>query len=222
MKKIMFALCFFFTVLTSIAVCTASIAHASPLEQIMSFNEVPKLGYSGLKNTYFNLNGDALQLNVNGVNRNSNHISGGYVRLMSKNGQKDYLSFPVKNCPFFSAYKFNINGGNEFLLLREGVSAVSDRACEGLWIIGKYKGNYISFISLDTLRNAGLIFADIAAETANGELRLIGITRDRNCRDGYYRGHRVRSYDLAYCAVNEARLFWDNNAQWFGIKLINY
>jgi hypothetical protein len=189
----------------------------------MDFYEVPKMGFSGsYKSTNFSLNGDKLQLNTNLLNISSNqHISGGYIKLLSQDRRSDYMSFPVENSPFFRAYKFSNTQGNEFLIITSGKSSVSDSLCTGLWVIGKHQGNYITYISLDTLRNAGLVFQTVATGIENGELRIIGIARDRDARNGYYQGHTARPYDSAYYYINEVRLFWDDNAKWFGIRLIN-
>lgn len=210
--------------------CIVMILQSSPAsamfftnaEKIMSFAQVPKLEMGGdINGKTFTLNGEQLKL-VPYLKSMTNR----YVKLMSQDGRNDYLSFPVEKCPFFSAYKVCSND-TEFLLILSGRQAVSDASCTGAWLIGKYKGNYTSFISIDTLIHAGLIFSVIRPRIDGGELRLIGITRDRNCRVydsdrriiGYeYKGYPAYPYEKGYCCINSVTLFWDSNAQWFGIR----
>ena len=184
------------------------------MQETMSFIQIPKLEISGdINGKVFTLNGEKLKL----VPYLSN-TTDKYVKLMSQDGRKVYLSFPVEKCPFFRVYKI-YSDNQDFLLILEGKQAVSDSLCTGAWLVGKYKGNYTSFISIDTLKNAGLLFQTIVPAVNNNEISLIGIARDRDCRDGSYKGHLVRDYSRGYCKVNTAALFWDNNAQWFGIRV---
>ena len=218
---------YFLSVTSVMLLCFSGLANSQKLQNtIMEIREVPKLGIGGnCKSTNFTLDGDKLQLNTDLLSllslRGNMHINGGYIRLMSQDKRSDYMSFPIENCPFFDSYKFSNSSGKEFMLIISGKCGASDSVCTGLWVVGNHQGNYITYVSLDTIRNAGLVFQTITPEIVNGELRLIGIARDRDSRSGYYHGHTARPYSLAYYYINEVRLFWDDSANWFGIRLID-
>ena len=158
------------------------------------------------------------------------HISSGVVRFMSEDKRQEYLSFSVGTCPKFLAYKFQNNDGQEFLLLISGVLGVSDSACRNFWLVGGYGNQYVTFATLDSAVNAGLLYEDIGPSIENGELRITGYARDRSCRtydpqtgqQRYsFKGHPAYLCGAADCYINWISFFWNSDAQWFGIRRAN-
>lgn len=208
----------------------------SGLHEIMEIYDIPVSGsvdHKDVNGVSLTLNGKPLRLvpTLSFDYRHGNHILGGYVRLMSGDGQQDYLSFPVEKFPRFRVYKFQNDVGQEYLLMLSSVKAVTDSACRGLWVVGGYGSQYVTFATLDAVSNAGLLYEEIVPSIENGELRLLGVARDRDCRtydpqtglwlEGLFKGHPVQPHGIAYCQVNWISLFWNSDAQWFGIRRAN-
>lgn len=83
----------------------------SGLHEIMEIYDIPVSGsvdHKDVNGVSLTLNGKLLLLvpTLSFDYRHGNHILGGDVRLMSSDGQQDYLSFPVEKFPRFRVYKF--------------------------------------------------------------------------------------------------------------------
>ena len=183
-----------------------------------------------LNGASFTLNGEKLKLRTELgfiTEYNERHIGGGYVRLMSEDGVIDYLSFPIGKKESFLVHKITTDTGNEFLIVNTRVNAASDSALRRFWLVGKYNNQYITYATQNSLNQAGLLYQDISYDVTNGEIQVKGFA-PYHSRDYYprgdnrltYKGHRVTEYH-GELYVNQVRLFWDDNAQWFGIRLID-
>lgn len=183
-----------------------------------------------LNGAVFTLNGERLKLRteLGYINyHNGRHIGGGYVRLMSADGSKDYLSFPIGKMESLVVHKITTDTGADFLTVSTRLNAVSDSALKRFWLVGKYGNQYISFATQDSLKQAGLLCQDIDVDVLGGEIRVKGYI-PYHSRDYYpigdnrltYKGHKVVE-DRGDLYVNQVRLFWNDSAQWFGIRLID-
>lgn len=228
----------FFAVCFAVVAMIPGIGAASTLSglhKIMEIYDIPVGGsvdHKDVNGVSLTLNGKQLRLvpTLSFDYHHENHILGGYVHLMGIDGQ-DYLSFPVEKWPLFQVHKFQNDAGQEFLLLLSKANAVTDCACRGLWVVGGYGNQYVAFVTTDSVLKAGLLYEDIHPSIENGDLRLLGIARDRDCRtydpqtglwlEGIFKGHPVQPYGIAYCQVNWVSLFWNSDAQWFGIRHAN-
>ena len=212
------------------------------MEEVMSMENMPKLSPTGnIDGVYFTMNNEGLHLKTY-FNQYTDHyyyrtghedvvtITGGYVKLLDTNDVHDYLSFSVDKYPYFRVYKLTTETGKNFLLIIKGKQYTSECDANGVWLIGKQDGKYVTYATLDNLQGAGLVFQDIIPRIENGELRLIGVARDRDCniwgrntdQPPYtYKGHPVSRTEMANkgeCVVSSVNLFWDDNANWFGIR----
>lgn len=201
--------------------------------KVMSFYDnigMPENCSGDLNGVSFTLNGEKVKLRTelgfinDGRGR---HIGGGYVRLMSQNETKDYLSFPIGKKESFAVQKITTDTGEEFLIVITSVNAVSDSALSRFWLVGKRNNQYITYVTRESLKQAGLLYQSIGCDVTNGEIQVKGYAPIHS-RDLYppgdnrmtYKGHKTRR-EGHVLYVNQVRLFWDVNAQWFGIRLID-
>lgn len=199
-----------------------SIALASSLlsmETIDSFKQQPMANsISGnLMEKLFSLNNVKLKLKPNLI-FSKGTITGGYVELLNAVSGEKYASFSVEKWPYFRAKKLIANTGEEFLFVQAGREFVSESSCTGIWLVGLHKGSYVTFATIDTVNNTGLLYTDISSSLEDGELKLLGFTRDRNCVNRQYKGHPAYPIGPADYGINSTYLFWDETTQWFGIR----
>lgn len=208
----------------------ASAASLVQMDMIMYFSQPPH-GQGQISgnaaSTLISLNGQKLRLTPS-FQFSDKKIIGGSIKLLNTDTGQEILSLPLEKFPYFRAKKIAADTGEEFLLLQRGRVSVSDSVCSGLWIVGLHKGGYVSFVNIDAVQKAGLVFQDISSKLEDGELKLTGFARDRDCRIydstwrntiGYqYKGHPAYPADPGNCEINSTYLFWDPQAQWFGIR----
>ena len=183
-----------------------------------------------LNGVFFTLNGEKLKLRTEIgfiVNNSSRHIGGGYVRLMSEDESKDYLSFPIAKKESFVVHKITTDTGNEFLIVNTRVIAATDSGLRRFWLIGKYNNQYITYATQNSLNQAGLLYQDISCDVKNGEIQISGFA-PYHSRDFYpddnkltYKGHKATEEYAGELYINQVRFFWDDSAQWFGVRLID-
>lgn len=213
------------------------------MEMIMNVINVPHFTPTGEVNgVYFSLDNAQLHLEPhftqyttrrdypNGEYEDVTTITGGYVKLLDKNEAHAIFAFRVDKWPYIRAYKLTTETGKEFLLIEKGKQFVSENDATGVWLIGKQNGKYVTYMTLPNLEAAGLVYQKIIPKIENGELRLIGAARDRDCniwglndsQPPYtYKGHAVSRTEMATiadCVVSNVYLFWDDNANWFGFR----
>jgi len=184
-------------------------------------DEVSPSSLGDVNGVYFTLNGKSLCLVPDFMYFRGGHIESGSVHFMSGDRNQTYLSFPVEKFPRFHVYKFQNDAGQEFLLILSDVMAVTNSATKGLWLVGGYGSQYVTFATFDSVCNAGLIGEHFMPSIENGELRLLGVAR--YAYNGFFQGHRAFEYDrYDHCYyINWVSLFWNSDAQWFGIRHAN-
>ncbi|SFH90572.1 hypothetical protein SAMN04487861_10810 [Selenomonas ruminantium] len=143
---------------------------------------------------------------------------------------REMLSFPVKKDESAKVQIMPSTDKREFLLIRTYQDAADgSSACMGMWLVGEKDGKLLTYATLDTVENAGLLFDDISPTIKNGELWLTGTAKVYWGADpqapprplsSKYNGVPVK-VDGNYCTINSAVLFWDSAAQWFGIRMEN-
>lgn len=210
----LFRLCF---VLTMFLASTMTLANAAPLvsmQEVMSFFQVPTSSISGdVEGQQFDFHGEMVQLKPY-LQDDDGTIAGGSVHLESVNDEKTYFTFPLTSFPFFTAYKITDDEGTDFLLIESGKAHATNFECTGLWLIGLYKNQYVTFANLDTVRRAGLQFQTIVPSIAGGELNLMGIVPDNPS----FVWHGYGLHAGLVPQMTNVQLFWDDKAQWFGIR----
>jgi hypothetical protein len=146
--------------------------------------------------------------------------SNGVLQLSDQSGRTKYLSFTSYNgsnagigyairpiytiFPSMTFIEINAN---------QGAHAMN---C-GYWIVGKRDGQWVTYVSLDSLATMGYTpnkwhqIATAANEDATGRFLLTSSHEymPPGAQYGYQRQHAV---DL------RLQLFWDQNARWFGLK----
>ncbi|MGN8831212.1 hypothetical protein ACTQV0_02725 [Selenomonas montiformis] len=144
----------------------------------------------------------------------------GSMRLFSRDGQHDYLSF----CNYYEGQggdgwgvrKIEIKNPNRVLFEIKATAGAHARNV-GYWIIGKYKGKWVTFVSLDTLSQYG--YAVGGWHRISTDLDYAGnfvLTSQHE----YMPPGAMYGYQARMATDFMAKLFWDNNAQWFGIQRI--
>ncbi|MBR6268002.1 MAG: hypothetical protein IKR28_06685 [Selenomonadaceae bacterium] len=155
---------------------------------------------------------------------------GGYIKLISRDGSRDYLSFSVSPSTSVSAYKITSDEGRDFLLFwtyRDAANGSS--SCDSMWLVGKVENNYVTYATKVSLDKAGLLYSDIIPAVHSGQLEITGYTRCYGTPGGgwgpmgdKYKGKRFRFIDehKMFATVNSVFFFWDEKAKWFGIRLV--
>lgn len=156
--------------------------------------------------------------------------AGGYIKLISREGSRDYLSFPVKPHTSVRAYKITSDEGRDFLLFWTYQDAANGSSlCDNMWLVGKVDNKYVTYATKASLDKAGLLYSNISPGVHSGQLEIIGYTRCYGTPEGgwgplgdKYKGKHFRFFDKQqmYATVNSVCFFWDDKAKWFGIRLV--
>lgn len=156
--------------------------------------------------------------------------AGGYIKLISRDGSRDYLSFPVKPHTSVRAYKITSDEGRDFLLFWTYQDAANGSSlCDSMWLVGKVDGKYVTYATKASLDKAGLLYSNISPEVHSGQLEITGYTRCYGTPEGgwgplgdKYKEKHFRFFDKQqmYATVNSVFFFWDDQAKWFGIRLV--
>lgn len=184
-----------------------------------------------LNGAFFSLNGESasIEAKLNFYNEyGSRKNAGGTIEVSSGNKK---ISFPVRKDESASVYLISSNADRDFLLVRTYMDAANgSSACRGMWLVGKANGDFVTYATLSTVERAGLLFDNVRPSVKNGELRITGFARVYWGADpqapprpmsSKYDGVPIH-VDGNYCTINSAVLFWDDAAQWFGIRMENY
>ena len=140
------------------------------------------------------------------------------LKLMSRDNKHDYLSF-LSYRTGAGAYSYVIrtiktNDPNRTFYEIKAVEGIRGGTF-GYWLIGRYKDSWVTFISLDHLIKLGfdplqenVMFSEI---TPSG--KLIFINKYSYMPPGGRYGYQRRQ------AINlRLEFFWDEDAQWFGMR----
>ena len=186
---------------------------------------------NGVNFALFKMNGkDAkLEIKLNFYNKyGSRKNAGGTITL---SGIGESLIFPIKKDESAVVRIIPTTDKREFLFIRTFMDAANgSSACTNMWLVGEANGKFVTYANLDTVTNAGLLYDDIVPSVRNGELWITGKARVYWGADpqapprpmsSKYDGVPIH-VDGNYCTINSAVLFWDDAAQWFGIRMENY
>ena len=165
---------------------------------------------------------DTRQLNVRYDNEPLKFVlqQDGTLRLMSRDGKQDYMSFinyvGAKGGVGYKIRTIRTNAPDmTFFEINADVGAHAMNC--GYWLIGKHDGQWVTYVSLDSLATMGYTIGkwhQIRTKIdEDGTGRFILISSHEymppGAQYGYQRKHAV---DL------QLELFWDDNAQWFGMR----
>ena len=231
MRKLLFLLCFTILFYSS----NVNAMSLTSVSTVLGFDNytgtsVDCSAPTDMNGAMFSMNGETVSVeavlnfyNDYGARKNA----GGVIKL---NGNSETISFPVKKDESAQVYKISSNENRDFLLIRTySDSANGSSVCTGMWLVGKADGKFVTYVKLNTVENAGLLFDDIYPAVKNGELWITGRARvywgaDQQAPPrplgSKYDGVPVK-VDGNYCSINSAVLFWDSTAQWFGIRMEN-
>ena len=168
-----------------------------------------------------------LYMNTKEVNASYDNESGkfvtlnsGVLKLMSRDGRHDYMSFTGydgTNAGIGYAVRevYTTNPSMKFFEI------IADRGAHakncGYWIVGKRDGNWVCFVSIDSLAQMGYTSGDWhQIRTAINEdgtgIFLLTSQHEYMPPGAQFQYQRKFAVDL------RLQLFWDQNARWFGIR----
>lgn len=165
---------------------------------------------------------DTRQLNVHYDNEPLKFVlqQDGTLRLMSRDGKHDYMSFiNYVGAKGGVGYKIRTIRTTDpdmtFFEINANVGAHAMNC--GYWLIGKHDGQWVTYVSLDSLATMGYIIGEwhqIRTKIdEDGTGRFILISSHEYLPPGaQYQYQRKHAVDL------QLELFWDENAQWFGMR----
>ena len=165
---------------------------------------------------------DTRQLNVRYDNEPLKFVlqKDGTLRLMSRDGKHDYMSFVnYVGAKGGVGYKIRTicttDPDMTFFEINADVGAHAMNC--GYWLIGKHDGQWVTYVSLDSLATMGYTIGEwhqIRTKIdEDGTGRFILISSHEYLPPGaQYQYQRKHAVDL------QLELFWDENAQWFGMR----
>jgi len=131
-----------------------------------------------------------------------------YIKFMSRDKKSDYFSFPVAQ--YTAVTEIKTSDPNKVFWLITDTIGVSSQSYSGFWLIGKYKGKYVDFVNLDLLIQSGFTPQNVQISyESDGSIVLRQYKRNW--------GDEMRTNGM-FSYVNSVTLFWDDTAQWFGIR----
>lgn len=128
----------------------------------------------------------------------------GVLQLTSQDGQAAYLALAsTEKDPYAASYtirKFGITNPAKAFYEIHATAGSHKQTC-GYWIVGKHNGQWVTYISLESLVPMGYDF--------NGYHQLHSRINENN-------SGRLILGD----AIIQFEFFWDDAAQWFGVRRI--
>ncbi|MCH3951818.1 MAG: hypothetical protein LKE33_12930 [Acidaminococcus sp.] len=144
----------------------------------------------------------------------------GFLHLMSRSGRRDYLSFiNTVGARGGVGYKVTqIRTQNPDMTFFEIIADIGAHGMNcGYWLIGKRDGKWVTFVSLDNLARMGYTVGEwhqiLSSINQNGNGRFILTSRHEYMPPGAKYGFQRR-----YANDLKIELFWDDEAQWFGMR----
>lgn len=138
----------------------------------------------------------------------ANPLYKSYIKFMSRDKKSDYFSFPVAQ--YTSVTEIKTSDPNKVFWLITNTVGVSSQGYSGFWLIGKYKGKYVDFVNLDSLIQSGFSPYNVKISyESDGTIVLKHYKRNW--------GDEMRTNGM-FTYVDSITLFWDDKAQWFGIR----
>lgn len=128
----------------------------------------------------------------------------GVLQLTSQDGKAAYLALAsTEKDPYAASYtirKFGITNSEKAFYEIHATTGAHEQTC-GYWIIGKHEGQWVTYISLESLVPMGY--------DLNGYHQLHSRINENN-------SGRLLLGD----AIIQFEFFWDDAAQWFGVRRI--
>lgn len=140
------------------------------------------------------------------------------LKLMSRNNKQDYLSFlNYETGKGSSDYVIRtIKTDNPSMTFYEiRAYAGAHGRSSGYWLIGRRNGAWVTFVTIDNLRTMGynLNQENHISSKITDDGRFILTNKHSYMPPGAHYGYQKRmATDL------QLELFWDQNAQWFGMR----
>lgn len=168
------------------------------------------------------LYGNTRQLNVLYDNEPLKFVlqNDGTLRLMSMDGYEDYMSF-INYFGFKGGVGYKVRtirtSDPDMTFFEINADAGAHAMNCGYWLIGKHDGQWVTYVSLDNLANMGFTLGkwhQIKTKiNEDGTGRFILISQHEYLPPGARYGYQRRmATDL------QLELFWDQDAQWFGMR----
>ena len=128
----------------------------------------------------------------------------GVLQLTSQDGKAAYLALAsTEKDPYAASYtirKFGITNSEKAFYEIHATAGAHEQTC-GYWIVGKHNGQWVTYISLESLVPMGY--------DLNGYHQLHSRINENNS------GRLILSD-----AIIQFEFFWDDAAQWFGVRRI--
>ena len=128
----------------------------------------------------------------------------GVLQLTSQDGKAAYLAVAsTEKDPYAASYtirKFGITNSEKAFYEIHATTGAHEQTC-GYWIIGKHEGQWVTYISLESLVPMGY--------DLNGYHQLHSRINENN-------SGRLILGD----AIIQFEFFWDDAAQWFGVRCL--
>ena len=128
----------------------------------------------------------------------------GVLQLTSQDGKAAYLALvSTEKDPYAASYtirKFGITNPAKAFYEIHATAGAHEQTC-GYWIVGKHNGQWVTYISLESLVPMGY--------DLNGYHQLHSRINENNS------GRLILSD-----AIIQFEFFWDDAAQWFGVRRI--
>lgn len=163
---------------------------------------------------------DTREVSLNGEGERVRFVMGkdNVLRMCSPDGKKVFMTFAEKYGDN-AGIGYNIsrlvlkNSNKVFFVINADQGAHAKNA--GYWIVGKYKGDWVAFIDLDTLAKYGYTPNEWhrIGTNVNGAGEYILTSSHEYMPPGAQFG-----YERRMAKDFEAKLFWDDQAMWFGIQ----
>lgn len=191
------------------SMCVASAVAMEVTNTKVVLGVKPKMSEGNTNAVVKDLDGKKLRFQVIDVDTNV-PLQRWWIKFTSKDKKEDYFSFPI-------GYRSGVteittkNPDKKFWII-ESVVGESSWNCIGFWIIGKYGDSYVNYVSLDSLIQAGLGPNNLVFHVNNdGTIKVI--QQHRNYGDEIRKnGGRM------FNTIKTVTLFWDDQAQWWGIR----
>lgn len=172
------------------------------------------------KSTFLYLNTKEMNVNYDNESLKFVMLQNGTLKLMSRDGRHDYMSFTGydgTNAGIGYAVReiYTINPSMKFFEINANCGAHAKNC--GYWVVGKRDGNWVCFVSIDSLAQMGYTSGEWHQiktsfnEDATGRFLLTS-------QHEYMPPGAQFQYQRKFAVDLRLQLFWDQNARWFGIR----
>lgn len=131
-----------------------------------------------------------------------------YVTLESADGKAVYCKFPAGRR--VSVQEIYTEDSERVFWLAEAWTVLSNEFSRSFCLIGRYGDTYVPYVTLDDLRAAGLVGHEVRWTVEDDEIVVQGWERTWD--------EELVSNGVKYVQTDEVTLFWDEEAQWIGIR----